>query len=148
MLSILMNWLLLPEADGVPRRNAPKAFQSFSNDGVSPWNPTVLASASGLRAVTPGSKWNAPRGPSPSSGCQWFIRWWTKSKPNRMSCDPFAQVALALAVYDWSLRYSGFQPSGLPRSEKPEMYMGGMPLSRGSGPLVPGMPSTSEPKLV
>ncbi len=28
------------------------------------------------------------------------------------------------------------------------MYSGGMPLSRGSGPLVPGIPRTSNPKLV
>ena len=27
------------------------------------------------------------------------------------------------------------------------MYSGGMPLSRGSGPFVPGMPSTSNPKF-
>src|SRR6476660_286486 len=119
-----MNWLLFPEAEAVTSMNPARPFQSFSNDGVSPSNPTVASSASGFKAVTPGSKWNAPRGPSPSSGCQWFIRWWTKSKPNRTSWDPFAQVALALAVYDWSLRYSGFQPSGLPRSEKPEMKIG------------------------
>src|SRR3954451_4296900 len=70
MLSILMNWLLLADPVGVPRRNPASPFQPFSNDGTPDWNPTVEASASGLRAVIPGSKVKEPRGPSPSSGCQ------------------------------------------------------------------------------
>ena len=36
-----MNWLLFPEPVGVPSRKPARPFQSFSNDGVSPWNPTV-----------------------------------------------------------------------------------------------------------
>src|SRR5437762_12579739 len=65
-----------------------------------------------------------------------------------MSCSPFIQLALVLKVYDWSLRNRGFQPSGLPSVENPVIFKGGMPLSRGSGPLVPGIPRISEPKLV
>jgi hypothetical protein len=77
-----------------------RPFQSFSNEGVPSWNPTLASSASGFNAVTPGSKVNAPRGPAPSSGCQCFIVWCRKSKPNRMSCSPFVQLALVLNVND------------------------------------------------
>src|SRR4029453_10224921 len=48
-LFILMNWLLFPETSGVPSRNDATEFQSFSNDGVSPRNPTAASSAWGFR---------------------------------------------------------------------------------------------------
>ena len=36
-----MNWLLFPVYVEAPSRNPASPFQPFSNDGVSPWNPTV-----------------------------------------------------------------------------------------------------------
>ncbi len=38
-----MNWLLFPDTSGVPSSNAASAFQSFSNDGVPPVNPTAAS---------------------------------------------------------------------------------------------------------
>src|SRR5262245_38629876 len=108
---------LFPELVGVPRRKPANPFQPFSNDGVPPWNPTLEASVAGFRAVTAFPNEKDPRGPEPSSGCQMFIRWCMKSKPNRMSCAPFIQLALVLKVYDWSLRNAGFHPSVLPSVE-------------------------------
>src|SRR5262245_43382685 len=77
-LSILMFWGLFPELVGVPRRKPARPFQPFSNEGVPPWKPPLDASADGFSAVTAFPNENDPRGPEPSSGCQWFIRWCMK----------------------------------------------------------------------
>src|SRR5215831_3318455 len=69
-LFILMNWLLFPEWVAAPSRKPARPFQPFSKEGAPPWNPTLASIAEGFSAVTAFPKLNAPRGPSPSSGCQ------------------------------------------------------------------------------
>src|SRR5947209_398525 len=61
-LSILMNWLLLPEAVGVPSRKPASPFQPFSKLGAPPWKPTLDAIAAVFNDVMALPKSKDPRG--------------------------------------------------------------------------------------
>ena len=131
----------LDELAALPRRGRraeekrPRAFQSFSNDALPGTRPCFQPV--GIQRCDTRIEMERATRPSPSSGCQWFIRWWTKSKPNRTSSGPLrpGRVGVERATGRCGREVPAF---GIPEVGKPEMKIGGMPLSRGSGPLVPG----------
>ena len=69
-----MNWLLLPVAVGVPSRKPASPFQSFSNDGRVSLEPNGRLELLRVQGGHTGVEVKRAAGPSPSSGCQWFIR--------------------------------------------------------------------------
>ena len=67
--------------------------------------------------------------------------------PVRMACGPLNQDRFTVATYCLSSNWNGLPVFGLPMLAQPVTWNDGMPLCRRSGPFVPGIRSTSRPKL-